>query len=269
MAEPNIRRTGLLCLSALLALSGCGAPPLYAPSYHGPTPEHYQVRRGDTLYSIGQRFDVDHKRIMLWNDIREPQNLRVGQRLRLQPPDEPEETKGETGSEVTTKNEPRGAKTRVGEGAVKSGKGEEAGGSATETATSPDESQGGAPEAWRWPLEGRIIRQFGGEGRDRSNGIDIAAKAGSEVRAAAGGRVVYSGNGLRGYGNLVIIRHGGGYITTYAYNRVNLVAEDDEVAAGDVVARVGRTGTAERESLHFEVRRRTEPVDPLEVLPSR
>jgi lipoprotein NlpD len=80
---------------------------------------------------------------------------------------------------------------------------------------------------------------------------------------------VYSGDGLRGYGNLVIIRHGGGYITTYAYNRVNLVAEDDSVEAGDVVARVGETGAATEPSLHFEVRRRTEPIDPLKVLPER
>ncbi|MEF8794110.1 MAG: M23 family metallopeptidase [Thiohalorhabdus sp.] len=264
MVEPKIRRTAILCLSALLTLSGCGAPPVYAPSYHGPTPEHYQVRRGDTLYSIGQRFHVDHQRIMLWNDIRDPQNLQVGQRLRLQPPSGDD---GDTATEVATKGEPRVGKARVGDGSAGTEGAEE--GERDPAGGERAEDEGTAPSGWRWPLKGRIIKQFGGEGRDRSNGIDIAAEAGTEIRAAAGGKVVYSGDGLRGYGNLVIIRHGGGYITTYAYNRVNLVAEDDRVASGDVVARVGRTGTADRESLHFEVRRRTEPVDPLEVLPAR
>jgi lipoprotein NlpD len=253
--EPT--RIAVLFLGVLLLLAGCGAPPLYAPRYHGPTPDTYQVRRGDTLYSIGQRFGIDHQQIMLWNDIRDPGNLQLGQRLRLTAPP------GQAGGadpEVATKRQPRVGKVTVGKGGTR----ERSGGG--ETASAPT---GGAPDGWRWPLSGRIIQRFGGDGRERSNGIDIAAAAGTEVRAAAAGKVVYSGNGLRGYGNLVIIRHGGGYITTYAYNRVNLVAEDDEVAAGDVVARVGQTGAASEESLHFEVRRRTEPIDPLSVLPAR
>ena len=247
-------------LAAALILAGCGAPPVYAPRYHGPTPEYYQVRRGDTLYSIGQRFGVDHQQIMLWNDIRDPGNLQLGQRLRLQPP-RGRAPDGEAGTQVATKREPRVGKVSVAGGPPErrvSAGGERAG-----------EGEGASREGWRWPLAGRIIKQFGGKGREHSNGIDIAAEAGTRVQAAAAGKVVYSGNGLRGYGNLVIIRHNSGYITTYAYNQVNLVAEDDSVEAGDVVARVGKTGAASRESLHFEVRHRTEPIDPLRVLPSR
>lgn len=233
-------------LLALLLLTGCGAPPLYAPRYHGPTPEYYQVRRGDTLYSIGQRFGIDHQKIMLWNDIRDPGRLQLGARLRLRPPE------GGSGGQGDARADSRPAAD---------------GSDARKGAALPPAGVG--PETWRWPLSGRVAKPFGGDGRDRNNGIDIAAAAGTEVRAAAPGKVVYSGNGLRGYGNLIIIRHAGGYITTYAYNQVNLVAEDDEVAAGDVVARVGQTGAATEASLHFEVRHRTEPVDPMQVLPDR
>lgn len=265
MAERTVSSIAAVLVGAFLLLAGCAPPPLYAPRYHGPTPDYYQVRRGDTLYSIGQRFGVDHKRIMLWNDIRDPGNLQLGQRLRLTAPP------GQGGGperDVATKDEPRVGKVAVGGGSTSAGRG---GGSASgkQAGGGGSEPEGGAPSTWRWPLDGRIIQRFGGDGREHNNGIDIAASAGTEVRAVAPGTVVYSGDGLRGYGNLVIIRHGGGYITTYAYNQVNLVAEDDSVEAGDVVARVGETGAATETSLHFEVRRRTEPIDPLKVLPER
>jgi len=227
-------------------------PPVYAPHYYGPTPTYYQVRRGDTLYSIGQRFGIDHQKIMLWNDIRDPGNLRVGERLRLKPP-----PGQDGGTAVASKGEPRAGKAKVSDD------------SGSASGDRGAKISGDAPGTWQWPVKGRIIKQFGGTRRHRSNGIDIAAAGGTEVHAAASGKVVYSGDGLRGYGNLVILRHSGGYITTYGYNRVNLVAEDDQVEAGQVVARVGETGAASQTSLHFEVRRRTEPIDPLKVLPSR
>ena len=225
----------------LLILAGCPVRPIYAPQYHGPTPPYYRVRLGDTLYSIGQRFGLDHEKIARWNGIRNPGSLELGQRLRLRPPrDRAERAKGAEGE----------AKAGAGEGA---------------SAAAP----GPKPEGWQWPLEGRIITRFAGDDPRPNNGIDIAAPAGTEVRAVAGGRVVYSGDGLRGYGNLVIIRHSADYLTAYGYNRENLVAEDDKVEAGQVVARVGATGAAEESCLHFEVRRRTEPIDPLGVLPDR
>ena len=264
MAERIAPSIVAVLVGAVLLLAGCAPPPLYAPRYHGPTPDYYQVRRGDTLYSIGQRFGVDHQQIMLWNDIRDPGNLQLGQRLRLtSPPGQDTEPR-----DVATKSEPRVGKVAVGKSSAGESSARPDGGS-TKASGGNSKSLGGAPGAWRWPLEGRVIQRFGGDGREHNNGIDIAASAGTEIRAVAPGQVVYSGDGLRGYGNLVIIRHGGGYITTYAYNQVNLVAEDDTVEAGDVVARVGETGAATETSLHFEVRHRTEPMDPLKVLPSR
>ena len=273
MEGPVAARNFLLFLGIVLAtllLPGCGhPPPLYAPRYHGPTPPFYHVRPGDTLYSIGQRFGVDHQRIARWNDINNPSDLHLGQRLRLRPPDgaqtaaadrgrpsgEASAAAGTDGADVEAKARPRAGKV-----AVSGGGGGSAGGGA---------DTGEAPGRWRWPVAGEVIRGFSSGSRQRSNGIDIAAPAGSEVRAAAAGKVVYSGDGLRGYGNLVIIRHSGSYLTTYAYNRENLVAEDERVEAGQVVARVGETGAAERALLHFEVRRRTQPIDPMRVLPDR
>jgi lipoprotein NlpD len=260
-----------LALTALL-LAGCGRPPpLYAPRYYGPPPPHYQVRPGDTLYSIGQRFGLDHRKIARWNGIDDPGELTLGQRLRLRPPEGGGASSGErarSGSgdagasgggqrRVEAKGDPRAGKVAV------------AGGGEASTGGGGPADGGDPPGRWRWPVNGEVVRGFSKGGEDRSNGIDIAAPAGSEVRAAAAGKVVYSGNGLRGYGNLVIIRHSGNYLTTYGYNRENLVAEDDRVETGQVVARVGETGAAERPSLHFEVRRRTEPIDPMRLLPDR
>ncbi|MFA9461632.1 peptidoglycan DD-metalloendopeptidase family protein [Thiohalorhabdus methylotrophus] len=262
MASRSSRFFLFLSVAAPLALTGCGAPPpLYAPRYHGPTPPYYYVRRGDTLYSIGRRFGVDHRKIARWNDIENPSSLELSQRLRLIPPDgQSGDGGGDTGGrrgrdgggsgtdsqDVTTKEMPKVEKVAV-----------------------QGQAEAGGPGGWLWPVSGRIIRSYDPEGRSRSNGIDIAAPSGAEVRAAAPGQVVYAGDGLRGYGNLVIIRHGGGFLTTYAYNRENLVAEDDTVDAGQPVARVGKTGAAKQHSLHFEVRRRTDPIDPLQVLPDR
>ena len=253
MARRILPYSVLLVLPALLALTGCGG----APRYHGPPPKVYQVRGGDTLYEIGRRFGLDHRKIGRWNGIDDPGSLQVGQKLRLRPP--PERQKG---GDV-----PVVARPRAGKAAVASGGSDPA--PADSGHSSASAPQGSAPGSWQWPVGGEVIREFATSGHNASNGIDIAAEEGTPVRAAAAGTVVYSGDGLRGYGNLVIIRHGGGYLTTYAYNLKNLVAEEDEIAAGDTVAKVGASGAAERASLHFEVRRQTDPIDPREVLPAR
>ncbi|KPV41761.1 hypothetical protein AN478_00590 [Thiohalorhabdus denitrificans] len=198
------------------------------------------MRRGDTLATIGARFGVNYQDIIRWNDIEDPDDLEVSQRLRLVPP---RGSEGEARDPIRVKGIPKATKVAV--------HGEE------------------IPMQWLWPVQGPIVREFSPQGRTRNTGIDIAAPAGTEVLAAAPGRVVYAGDGLRGYGNLVILRHSSGFLTTYAYNRENLVAEDEWVEAGQAVARIGRTGSTEEDALHFEVRRRADPVDPLSVLPDR
>ncbi|WP_235263480.1 peptidoglycan DD-metalloendopeptidase family protein [Nitrincola sp. A-D6] len=119
--------------------------------------------------------------------------------------------------------------------------------------------------AWRWPVDGQIIRRFSAiEGG--SKGIDIAGKSGDPVVAAADGRVVYAGSGLLGYGNLVIINHNRQFLSAYAHNSRILVSENDMVKSGTKIAEMGQTGT-DRVQLHFEIRRDGKPVDPLTYLP--
>ena len=120
---------------------------------------------------------------------------------------------------------------------------------------------------FNWPVEGRLLNKFGpGGGGD---GIDIAVAEGTPVKAALGGDVIYAGNSLSGYGNLVLLRHEDGLVTAYAYNQELLVKKGVRVLQGEVIANSGKTGAAREAALHFEVRRGTQPVDPLSFLPPR
>ncbi|MEN6538421.1 MAG: peptidoglycan DD-metalloendopeptidase family protein, partial [Mizugakiibacter sp.] len=121
--------------------------------------------------------------------------------------------------------------------------------------------------AWRWPADGALLSRFQG-GDPTRQGIDIAGKSGDPVRSAADGTVVYSGNGLIGYGELIIVKHSDSYLSAYGHNRRRLVKEGDRVAAGQQIAEMGASG-APRDELHFEVRRDGKPVDPLDYLPPR
>ncbi|MGB2130523.1 MAG: peptidoglycan DD-metalloendopeptidase family protein, partial [Marinobacterium sp.] len=129
----------------------------------------------------------------------------------------------------------------------------------------PAESTG--PIRWQWPHAGRILSSFGG-GQPANTGIDIVGKQGDRVSAAAAGVVVYSGNGLLGYGNLVILNHNSQYLSAYAHNSRIFVREGDKVKAGEKIAEIGSTGAA-RTMLHFEIRRDGNPVDPMRYLPKR
>jgi lipoprotein NlpD len=122
-----------------------------------------------------------------------------------------------------------------------------------------------SPGGWRWPTQGQLIGRFVA-GDPKRQGLDIAGTAGQPVVAAADGVVVYSGAGLVGYGELIIIKHSDEWLSAYAHNRKRLVAEGAAVNAGQTIAEMGRTGTS-RDMLHFEVRRNGKPVDPLQVLP--
>jgi murein DD-endopeptidase MepM/ murein hydrolase activator NlpD len=122
--------------------------------------------------------------------------------------------------------------------------------------------------AFRWPVTGRILSAFGGTaGGERNDGINIAATQGEPVRASAAGTVTYCGNELKGYGNLVLIRHDSGYVTAYAHADSIMVGRGDRVAAGQVIATAGSTGDVNVPQLHFEIRRGVRPVDPVSLLP--
>jgi len=119
----------------------------------------------------------------------------------------------------------------------------------------------------KWPVKGKIVSLFGKKGTRHHDGIDVLAEKGTPVLAAREGKVLYSGNDIKGYGNLIILRHAGGVLSIYAHNDVNLVSEGDQVEEGEAVARVGQSGSATRPCLHFEVRVGEQPRDPLLYLP--
>jgi murein DD-endopeptidase MepM/ murein hydrolase activator NlpD len=125
-----------------------------------------------------------------------------------------------------------------------------------------------AARGFSWPVRGRVIEAYGsGSNGTQNDGINIAASAGAPVYAAAAGEVVYVGNELRGYGNLVLIKHEGGYLTAYAHNSTLLVRKGDRVARGQIIALVGATGQVREPQLHFEIRHGRDPVDPMQYLP--
>ena len=134
------------------------------------------------------------------------------------------------------------------------------------TAT-PQTSNVAGEIAWRWPADGQVVGTFVG-GDQTKQGIDVAGKAGDPVRAAAAGSVVYSGNGLIGYGELIIVKHSPGFLSAYGHNRKRLVKEGDKVSAGQVIAEMG-SSSASRDSLHFEIRKNGKPANPLDYLPRR
>jgi lipoprotein NlpD len=121
--------------------------------------------------------------------------------------------------------------------------------------------------SWRWPADGTLVGAFV-SGDPIKQGIDIAGKSGDAVRAAADGTVVYSGNGLVGYGELVIIKHNASYLSAYGHNRKRMVKEGDRVKAGQAIAEMG-SSSASRDSLHFEIRKNGKPANPLDYLPRR
>lgn len=230
-------------LVVMLVLGGCATPTDYR-SWERGNPVYY-VKGGDTLYSIAVANDLDWQRLARWNGIANPRHLKIGQRLRLSPP-------GATAASRST--------SRSGEASapVKSA-----------SRSSAPASPAASPVNWKWPLQGKILHRFA-EGAPAQKGMIIAAKIDASVQAAAPGRVVYSGDGLPGYGNLVIVKHNADWLSAYAYNKSLLVDEGDQVASGQSIARVGPRDHRQPERgghLLFQIRRQGKPVAPERYLP--
>lgn len=253
--------TGLLILLLLLT-AGCSSNGSRTLFY----PDHYTVRRGDTLYSIAWRFNLDHKELARWNGIGPPYTIYPGQRLVMQPGrarQTASATTNNTGSvSATAPTTTRSTSTPTRPQATTAQR-------APRASTPPPTStpSGPAPTAWLWPTEGEILRHYSEDSAGKK-GIDIGGRVGQPVVATAAGTVVYSGSGLLGYGQLIIINHNKNYLSAYAHNSILLVKEGDVVEAGQKIAELGSTGT-DRPMLHFEIRRDGKPVDPLRYLPRR
>lgn len=224
------------------------------------TDGRYVVRRGDTLYAIAWRLGVDHRDLVRWNALADPDRIFVGQSLRVAGP-RPASSRTAPPA-VTTKAVPPVASAPA--PAVETKPAPSSAGIAPSRATM---SLASAPVKgrWAWPADGEARRSVSATG---SNGLQIRGTRGQEVHAAAAGQVVYSGSGLRGYGQLLILKHDEVFLSAYAHNDSLLVAEGARVERGQTIARMGDSGASEV-MLHFEIRKGGKAVDPLEYLPPR
>lgn len=252
--------------TAVAEPAGKAAPP---GGENAGQPGYYTVKPGDALIRIGLEFGQNWRDIARWNGLDNPNVIEVGQVLRVIPP--AAESPGASGAvprPVASGGAPRG---EARPSAVPPA------GGATSSAAAPAPAPTAPPAAataartadddlaWGWPAAGSVVTPFE-EGRNK--GMAIGGKAGDPVLAAADGRVVYAGSGLRGYGNLVIVKHNTTYLTAYAHNQVLHVREDQVVKKGQRIAEMG-SSDADRVQLHFEIRRQGKPVDPSRLLPPR
>lgn len=229
---------------------------------------HYVVQRGDTLYSIAFRFGWDWKALAAHNGLRDPYVIRVGQTIRFD--NRPVGRSQPVASAPSTSTSPvvsqpvsRPPVAVTAPPATQPTRPPVANTPATTPVTPVSRSASG----WSWPSQGAVISRFSSNG-SLNKGIDIAGELGQPVLAASDGSVVYAGSGLRGYGELIIIKHSDTYVSAYGHNRRLLVREGQQVKAGQSIAEMGSTG-ADRVKLHFEIRRQGKPVDPLQYLPRR
>jgi len=241
---------------ALLVLAACGSSHVVreggtrvsTPKYGATT----TVRRGDTLYRIATNNGITTLDLATWNNIAPPYTIYPGQQLKLYP------RSGRSGvaarpsarPSTTPRPAPTAGKTPAGA-----------------PASTPRPVAASSPFSWRWPTEGQLVGTYRA-GDPTKQGVDIAGTGGQPVRAAADGVVVYSGSGLVGYGELVIVKHNDEWLSAYGHNRARLVNEGQVVKAGQQIAEMGRSGAA-RDMLHFEIRHDGKPVDPLGYLPRR
>jgi lipoprotein NlpD len=261
-------------------------------------PGSYMVKPGDTLIRIGLDNGQNWRDIARWNGIQNPNVIEVGQVLRVLPPVQDPSAAMSRPVQAAGRVESRPLEARAAEATT----------AAATPSTSPDRMAAAAPPAtpvtapatvvpssvqgsanaqaapsapptstaasragdeaveWAWPASGTVNTPFD-EARG-VKGLSIAGKAGDPVLAAADGRVVYAGSGLRGYGNLVIVKHNNTYLTAYAHNQTLLVKEDQAVRRGQKIAEMG-SSDADQIKLHFEIRRLGKPVDPARLLPAR
>jgi lipoprotein NlpD len=247
-----LNRYKLGCLwFALLLISGCASTPHPAPiresGFSNPVfpaaPQgHYRIQPGDTLYKIAFQQGLDYRDLATWNELADPGYIRSGDLLRIVPP------------KPLVKKAAMAVKPYIQVSDIK-----------LKPQVSPEQHEDTVPAVWTWPNQGALLASYG---QGLNKGIDIAGERGEPVLAAASGRVVYAGSSLRGYGKLIIIRHGRTLLSAYAHNERILVADGQQVVRGQSIALMGDSD-ADRIKLHFEIREFGKPVNPLNYLPKK
>ena len=260
--QAPVESRGTAASGGVQPVAGAPAQPLPGAENAG-KPGYYTVKPGDTLIRIGLDHGQAWKDLARWNQLENPNVIEVGQVLRVAPPD--------AAAATATVAADKGVVTRPVASGTVAGSAASRPDAAPAAAAAP--AVAAAPAAapavangdiqLSWPASGKVEGKFD---EVRNKGVDITGKAGDPVLAAADGRVVYAGAGLRGYGNLLIVQHNKTYLTAYAHNQKLLVKEDQTVHRGQKIAEMGSTD-ADHVKLHFEVRREGKPVDPLHYLP--
>ncbi len=264
----NKKNTSILLILICTILAGCAGSSFKAPVIDRLpsrsvdsqlTPKgYYTVKPGDTLYSIALDFGLDWRELARANGIVDPSSLNTGRKLLIENLPARQAT---TDDDSTIRVNPvQGGSS----GAVVRAKPILTPRQPSQDTNSTVDIDGGGGD-FTWPHDGPIVSNFKS---GASKGIDFAAKLGDPIRAAKGGKVVYSGNALRGYGNLIIIKHDNDLLTAYAHNKTLLVKEGDTVKEGERIAEAGQSD-ADRVKLHFEVRKAGKPVNPMQYLKRR
>ena len=234
-------------------VASVAAPQPMPGSENSGKPGYYTVQKGDTLTRIALDNGQGWRDVARWNQLSNPDVIEVGQVLRVSPPGGAVDSPGVVVRAIAPMASASSASSSVipakPEPVV-----------ANPSTPTNDDGLG-----FIWPANGPLIAGFD---EVKNKGLDIAGKAGDPILAAADGQVVYAGAGLRGYGNLLILKHNNTYLTAYAHNQALLVKEDQKVRKGQKIAEMGKSD-ADRVKLHFEVRRQGKPVDPAKLLPAR
>ncbi|MDY7577672.1 peptidoglycan DD-metalloendopeptidase family protein [Herbaspirillum sp. RTI4] len=234
MSIPALQRhlRWFLCVLLLTMLAACSTPSSSNLQQFAGQPGYYTVQKGDTLSAVGRKFRQSVRNIARWNKLKDNDDIEIGQVLQVAP---------QTAS-ATRSNKPR-----------------------TEaSAAEPQSDDGPPPGTWTWPTEGKQVAVFG----PRKKGIEIAGTSGQPVLAASDGKVSYVGNGIRGYGNLIIVKHSGGFLSVYAHNSAVTAKEGQTVSKGQKIAEMGDSDS-NGVKLYFEIRRQGKAVDPANYLPAR
>lgn len=247
-------------MSCVLLLTACSSTPTRAPvseTAKKPAPKrsaisidskgYYRVKSGDTLYAISLGANKSVTQVASWNGLKPPYTIYPGQKLRVTGPS-PTSSKNQTTPKTNKKNNTS-----------------RSGSSSRKKSSTSSTGASSSALSWQWPTKGKVIEHFK-KNDEVQTGIEIQGREGQQIVAAAGGKIVYSGNGLRGYGRLIIIKHDKNYLSAYGHNRKLLVKEGEKVKKGQVIAEMGADAEG-KQQLHFEIRRQGIPVNPLGLLP--